>query len=133
MKKIAYVGVDYHLDVVTIASAIEGTKKIYETIRLKNNDKLMAKYLKKISEKFELKLCYEASSSGYSFQRKVRSWGYHCDVIAPAVIPKKPGERRKNGLPGRQKTSPHVRPWLVDRCSSLFRARGIHPQFNSGP
>ena len=96
MKKIAYVGVDYHLNVLAIANVIEDTKKIYETIRFKNHDKLMAQYLKKLSEQFELKLCYEASSSGYSFQRKVRSWGYHCDVIAPALIPKKRGERRKN-------------------------------------
>lgn len=24
------------------------------------------------------------------------SWGYHCDVIAPSLIPRKPGNRRKN-------------------------------------
>jgi transposase len=96
MKKIAYVGVDYHLNVLAIAVMIEGHKKIYECIRLKNRDKLISKYLKKLSDQFELRLCYEASFSGYSFQRKVTSWGYQCDVIAPALIAKKPGNRRKN-------------------------------------
>ena len=96
MKKIAYVGVDYHINVLAIAVVIEEMKDIYETIRLKNQDKLISKYLKKLSDKFELRLCYEASGSGYAFQRKVTSWGYHCDVIAPSLIPKKAGNRRKN-------------------------------------
>jgi transposase len=96
MKKIAYIGVDYHLNVLAIAVMIENTKKTYETIRLKNHDNLISKYLKKLSDLFELRIYYEASFSGYSFQRKVMSWGYHCDVIAPSLIPKKPGNRRKN-------------------------------------
>ena len=75
---------------------VKGEKEISETIRLKNDDKIIAKYLKKLSEKLELKLCYEASSNGYAFQRKVTSWGYHCDIIAPSLIPKKRGDRRKN-------------------------------------
>ena len=101
MKKIAYVGVDYHLNVLAIASVIEGTKKVYETIRFKNKDKPMATYLKKLSETFELKLCYEASSNGYSFQRKVRPWGYHCDVIARPLFPRKvaTAERMTSGTP----------------------------------
>ncbi len=96
MKKIAYVGIDYHTNSLSIAIMIEGQKKIYEMIRLKNDDKIIRKYLKKLSCNFEIKSCYEASTSGYAFQRKMTSWGYHCDVIAPSLIPKKAGDRRKN-------------------------------------
>lgn len=96
MKTIAYVGVDYHLNFLSIAVMVKGNKEISETIHLKNDDKIIAKYLKKLSKEFELKLCYEASSNGYAFQRKVTSWGYQCDVIAPSLIPKKRGDRRKN-------------------------------------
>jgi len=96
MKKIAYVGIDYHLNSLSIAVIIEGQKKLHETIRLANNDKVIGKYMKKLSEQFDIKACYEASSSGYSFQRKMAAWGYHCDVIAPSLVPKKPGNRRKN-------------------------------------
>jgi len=96
MKKIAYVGVDYHKNLLTIAVIIEGQKSFYETIRIKNDDKLVIRYMKKLSNQFEIKACYEASSSGYVFQRKMASWGFHCDVIAPSLIPKKPGNRRKN-------------------------------------
>ena len=96
MKKIAHVGVDYHLDSLSIAVLVEGEKDFYETFHLRNTDAMVAKYLKKLSKNFELRLCYEACSSGYAFQRKVKAWGYHCEVIAPSLIPKKPGDRRKN-------------------------------------
>ncbi len=84
MKSIAYVGVDYHINTLSVAVMVEGEKDFYETIHLRNNDKVIKKYMRKLSESYELKVCYEASSSGYTFQRKMASWGYHCDVIAPS-------------------------------------------------
>lgn len=96
MKKIAYVGIDYHQNSLTIAVFIRDNNDIHETIRIKNNDKIIQKYMKKLSEKFNIKACYEASFSGYHFQRKMKSWGYHCEVIAPSSLPKKRGDRRKN-------------------------------------
>lgn len=96
MKKIAYVGIDYHLNSLSVAVMVEGKKKPHETIHLKNDDKIIRKYMKKLSEKFEIRACYEASTNGYCFQRKMAAWGYPCEVIAPSLIPKKPGDRRKN-------------------------------------
>jgi transposase len=96
MKKIAYVGIDYHLNSLSIAVMVEGKKKLHETIRLKNDDKMIRKYLSKLSEEFQIKACYEASTNGYSFQRKMTAWGYPCEVIAPSLIPRKPGNHRKN-------------------------------------
>ena len=96
MKKIAYLGIDYHLNFLMVAMMIEGNKEPDEMIRLKNDDKVIRKYMSKLSEEFEIKACYEASTNGYCFQRKMASWGYHCDVIAPSLIPRKPGDRRKN-------------------------------------
>ena len=96
MKKIAYVGIDYHQNSLTIAVRLEGTKKIHETVRIRNEDKIIKMYLKKLSETFTIQACYEASCSGYYFQRKMKSWGYHCEVIAPSSLPKKRGDRRKN-------------------------------------
>ena len=34
MKKIAYVGIDYHLNSLTVAVLIEGAHKIEDTIRI---------------------------------------------------------------------------------------------------
>lgn len=94
MKKIAYVGIDYHENTLTIAVCVKN--KIHDTVRMRNEDKIIRRYLKKLSEKFNIKACYEASCSGYYFQRKMNSWGYQCEVIAPFSLPKKRGDRRKN-------------------------------------
>jgi transposase len=96
MKKIAYVGIDYHQNTLTVAVRIQGSKKIHETIHLRNEDKVIRKYMKKLSKEFEIRACYEASSSGYYFQRKMQSRGYHCQIIAPCSLPKKRADRRKN-------------------------------------
>jgi transposase len=98
MKQVAFLGVDYHIKTITIAVYLDKEKKFYETIRLNNDDKTTKKYMKKLSTQFDLKICYEASCSGYVFQRKMQALGYHCDVIAPSLTPKKPGDRRKNDI-----------------------------------
>ena len=43
-----------------------------------------------------LRACYEASGAGYVLQRAMKEWGYHCDVIAPSLIPKRAGVHRKH-------------------------------------
>ena len=96
MKKIAYLGIDYHLKTLTIAVLIEGETDFYNVIKILNDDKIISKHMNKLSKEFKIKACYEASFSGYSFQRKMSSWGYHCDVIAPSLIPRKKGDHRKN-------------------------------------
>ena len=96
MRKIAYVGIDYHVKTLTIACISEDEKDFHNCTRLRNTDTNIKKYLKKLSKEYEVKACYEASTSGYTLQRKMQIWGCHCDVIAPSLIPKKPGEQRKN-------------------------------------
>ena len=70
MEKIAYVGIDYHQNTVSIAVHDEGKRDIHETVRLRNEDKIIRRYLKKLSKTFEIKACYEASSSGYCFRER---------------------------------------------------------------
>lgn len=96
MKKLAYIGIDYHMDTISTAVILDGQKGFFDTVHMKNDDKTILKYIKRLSKKFEIKACYEASCNGYAFQRKMNDWGFHCDVIAPSLIPKKPGDKRKN-------------------------------------
>jgi transposase len=96
MKRVAYVGVDYHVNSVSVGVLIEGASDFLDCIHIRNDDKMIRKYLIKLSKDYELRVCYEACSSGYVFQRKVNGWGWHCDVIAPSLIPRKLGDRRKN-------------------------------------
>ena len=50
--------------------------------------KLAAKYSK-------LTFCYEAGPTGYGLYRLIRSLGHDCIVVAPSLIPKRPGDQVK--------------------------------------
>jgi transposase len=60
-----------------------------------------ARGLKRLKQKFqreavgELRVCYEAGPCGYALQRDLRAAGIDCIVIAPSLVPVKPGERIK--------------------------------------
>ena len=43
----------------------------------------------------KLHVCYEAGPTGYGLYRQIQALGHACLVIAPALIPKRPGERVK--------------------------------------
>ena len=39
--------------------------------------------------------CYEAGPTGYGLYRQLRDLGHVCDVVAPSLIPQRPGARVK--------------------------------------
>lgn len=43
----------------------------------------------------KLHVCYEAGPTGYGFYRQVKALGHDCVVVAPSLIPRKPGDRVK--------------------------------------
>jgi transposase len=43
----------------------------------------------------KLHFCYEAGPTGYGLYRQIQALGHACLVVAPALIPKRPGERVK--------------------------------------
>lgn len=97
-KMIKYVGLDVHKDSITIAIADDGRDgdvRVYGKIpnNLDQIDKLMRKL---ISQSSEPHCVYEAGPCGYPIYRHLKNKGIDCVVVAPALIPKKSGERVKN-------------------------------------
>src|SRR6202165_23471 len=54
--------------------------------------KLVAKLASKHSR---LTFCYDAGPTGYGLYRLIKSIGHDCIVVAPSLIPSKPGDRVK--------------------------------------
>ena len=54
--------------------------------------KLVAKLVAKHSR---LTFCYEAGPTGYGLYRLIMSLGHECQVVAPSLTPKKPGDHVK--------------------------------------
>tara|TARA_R110002020_G_scaffold394281_4_gene604353 strand:+ start:736 stop:1548 length:813 start_codon:yes stop_codon:yes gene_type:complete len=42
-----------------------------------------------------LHFCYEAGPTGYDLHRQITGLGYDCEVVAPSLIPRRPGDRVK--------------------------------------
>ncbi len=99
MKKIVkYVGLHVHRDSITIAVAGEGREcniRVYGKINkdLNQIDKVMRKLL---SQNSQLRCVYDSGPCGYPICRHLNRNGLDCVVAAPALIPKKGGERVKN-------------------------------------
>jgi transposase len=63
---------------------------------IENTAAAVAKLVRKLAAKYRrLTFCYEAGPTGYGLYRQIKSLGHECMVVAPSLIPKKPGERVK--------------------------------------
>ena len=94
MTKIAYVGLDVHAATITIAPLEERQEKP-EVRETPNNPAAIRKAFKQIAKGRSLQCCYEAGPCGYVLQRQLTAMGVECQVVAPSLIPQKPGDRVK--------------------------------------
>lgn len=61
-----------------------------------NTDGATRKLVARLTAKYgRLTFCYEAGPTGYSLYRLITSLGHECIVVAPSLIPSKPGDRVK--------------------------------------
>ena len=91
-----YLGMDVHKDSITIAVLPSLATTPSRVERLPNDLAKLHRFIKQVARDGETRSCYEASSAGYVLHRALRDWGYICDVIAPSLIPKRPGVQRKH-------------------------------------
>jgi transposase len=63
---------------------------------IENSDEAAARLVRKLAARHRrLTFCYEAGPTGYGLHRLIESLGHECIVVAPSLIPRKPGERVK--------------------------------------
>jgi transposase len=96
VRPIIYLGMDVHKESITIAVLPVGAKSPTRLERLPNDLPKLKKWLERVARDGEIRACYEASGAGYVLHRALKAWGYSCEVIAPSLIPKRPGVQRKH-------------------------------------
>lgn len=74
-----------------------------------------------------LHFCYEAGPTGYGLHRQLTALGYRCTVVAPSLVPRKPGDRVKTNRRDAQQLARLLRAgelravWVPDEAHEAVR------------
>jgi transposase len=91
-----WLGWDVHKASVTSAVLRDGAPQAEAIDRLPNALPKLERYVRRWQREGTVRVVYEASSAGFVLQRACAAWGVACDVIAPSLIPQRPGVQRKH-------------------------------------
>jgi transposase len=97
MKQVTtYVGIDAHKKDLFV-TRLMGDQPTALTWQLSNEPKAVRRLVRKLEREAAgpVQVFYEAGPCGYALQRQVTTSRVRCEVVAPALIPRKPGERVK--------------------------------------
>jgi transposase len=94
---IIYVGLDVHKDTIAVAVAEGGDRsEVRDCGKIANTSAALKALCVKLARNGgKLRFCYEAGPCGYGIQRQLSAAGHECVVVAPSLIPRKPGDRIK--------------------------------------
>jgi transposase len=109
-----YVGIDAHKKDLFIAMLVgQAAKPVTWTVPNEPNA------VRRLTRKLErdapgpVHVCYEAGPCGYALQRRMATARVSCQVIAPALVPRKPGERVKTNRRDARKLAELLRAGLL--------------------
>lgn len=93
---ITYVGIDVHKKDLFVAMLV-GAERTPVTWQLANEPQAVRRLVRKLERDAPgaVHVFYEAGPCGYALQRQMTMPRIQCDVVAPALIPRKPGDRVK--------------------------------------
>jgi transposase len=94
MNQYTWIGLDVHADSIT-AAILDGDDQHPQVLSLSGDLMKVRRLFRRLSKKAPVRACYEASGAGFVLHRVLADDGFHCDVIAPSLIPRKPGDHRK--------------------------------------
>ena len=96
-KDSIFVGMDVHKASINVAVCEQGNRGPDAEWQLANEPRSVRKLIKKLKGMTSgtVKVAYEAGPCGYTLQRQLREQDIDCVVIAPSLIPVRPGEHIK--------------------------------------
>jgi transposase len=94
-EDITYMGLDVHKRSIVVAVRQRG--KLVHEEQLPNEPAAITRWARgwKRRSGGRLKCAYEAGACGYALQRQLEKLEISCDVVAPSLVPRKPGDRIK--------------------------------------
>lgn len=93
-EKLRFLGLDVHAETIAVAIA-EPDGEVRSLGTIANREDSIRKFIKKLGSPEHLRGCYEAGPTGFVLYWQLAQLGVECAVIAPTLVPKKPGDRVK--------------------------------------
>src|SRR3989442_15503974 len=117
---IRFVGLDVHAETIT-AAVVEPDGEMRFLGTIPNRTEAVRRLVKRLGPATRLKACYEAGPTGYVLYWQLTGLGVHCDVIAPTLVPQKPGDRVKTDRRD------------AEKLAGVFRGGPLPPGGGAGP
>jgi transposase len=93
-KDSRFVGLDVHADTIAVAVA-EPDGEVRALGTIPNTPDAIRRLVKKLGAPERLRACYEAGPTGYVLYRQLTELAVRCEVVAPTLVPTRPGDRVK--------------------------------------
>jgi transposase len=94
MESTPLIAFDQHA-ATTVAAVLVPGQRTPALHSLTSDTPTILRFVKRIQRQGAVQCCYEAGPCGFELQRALTTHGIGCDVIAPALIPRRPGDRIK--------------------------------------
>jgi transposase len=89
-----YLGLDVHKDTISVA-ILAPDRDGPDVERITHDEASIRRLVGRFPEPRRLRACYEAGPTGYELARLLATMHVRCEVIAPSLIPKAPGDKVK--------------------------------------
>jgi transposase len=111
-----YIGMDVHQERIVVAMVGGVSGERVEELQVGGDERGVKKLVRALERRQEsgaVECAYEAGPTGYALQRRLESAGIECMVVAPSLMPVKPGERIKTDRRDARKLAEHLRAGLL--------------------
>ena len=90
-----HLGLDVHKDTISVA-ILTPDRDGPDVDRIPHDEASVRRLVGRLGDPRWLRACYEAGPTGYELARLLHSMGVRCEVIAPSLIPKAPGDKARD-------------------------------------
>jgi transposase len=91
-----FIGLDAHKDTTSVAVCEASREPARFAGTIGPDVRVLLKLLAKAGDPAQVSVVYEAGPTGYGLYRELSHRGYRCEIVAPSLIPRRPGDRIKN-------------------------------------
>jgi len=119
-----FVGLDVHKDTISVSVCEAGRDASQFRGTIRHDVPTLLKVLGKLGAPATQLVAYEAGPTGYGLYRCLAGKGFCCQVVAPSLIPRRPGERIKTDRRDSARLAELLRARELKAICAVRRARG---------